>query len=75
MSTVHASGHRFTDSTTHSMSMRMRAEVEETVEAVLVVGMEALDQGAVVGPVGRVVVEVEAAVALPTTRQRFLRHH
>jgi hypothetical protein len=31
------------------MSMRMRAEVDETVEAVPVVGMEALDQRAVVG--------------------------
>jgi hypothetical protein len=75
MSTVHASSHRFTDPTTHFMSMRMRAEVEETVEAVPVVGMEALDQGAVVGPVGRAVVEVEAAVGLRTTRQRSLCHH
>lgn len=53
----------------------MRAEVEERVEAVPVVALEVLDPGAVVVPVARVVVEVEAAVALPTTRHRSLRHH
>jgi hypothetical protein len=54
---------------------RMRAEVEERVEAVPVVALGVLDPGAVVVPVARVVVEVEAAVALPTTRHRSLRHH
>ena len=43
----------------------MRAEVAETAEAVPVAGLA-------VGPVGRVVLEVEAAVALPTTGQRSL---
>ena len=54
---------------------RMRAEVEERVEAVPVVALEVLAPGAVVVPVARVVVEVEVAVALPTTRHRSLRHH
>jgi hypothetical protein len=44
----------------------MPAEVEETVEAVLVVGRVALGPEAAVVPVGQVV--VEAAVALPMTR-------
>jgi hypothetical protein len=48
-----------------SHSVRMRAEVAETAEAVPGVGLA-------VGPVGRVVLEVEAAVALPTTGQRSL---
>jgi hypothetical protein len=48
-----------------STGMRMRVEVEETAEAVPVEGLE-------VGLVAQVVVEAEAAVALPTTRQRSL---
>ena len=53
--------------------MRMRAEVEERVEAVPGVGLEDLGPGVAVVPVGQVV--VEGAVVLPTTRARSLHNY
>ena len=56
-----------------SIGIRMRAEVEERVEAVPGVGLEDLGPGVAVVPVGQVV--VEGAVVLPTTRARSLHNY
>jgi hypothetical protein len=49
--------------------------VEATAEAAPVVGLKVLAPGAAVVPVGQMVVEAEAAVALTATRQRSLHKY